>query len=369
MNKKIGFKFYNLEESRDIPTLHACVYADEKEIISEIKALNSPQDPGLEFILILMGKKTKINTSEKSGFSISANFDQCQSIYNVAFSKDEGRSKITVVKNESAARIFYRDKTVHESDPATIREIASLITNGKYREVFEQFNFPIQSIEPGSSLMYEVNAIKKPIPFPKEAAIENIVLTFDTTNPQSLTDAKLFNFDDYFNYISEIAMEIEDHSNIYYSDELKKELSGIITSAEVKNQQSRNIVSIKITGHYFMVKSILEQRAKDVKLPLVTTYIESIACKTGLITHNIMGAPFNIGDIITYTGLSDDSESIMDNCIEDEDENAIMRLPAKVIAFDYSSGTGQSYPEDPLIKIEFSNGKRATVWSDEIKVA
>ena len=40
----------------------------------------------------------------------------------------------------------------------------------------------------------------------------------------------------------------------------------------------------------------------------------------------------------------------------------------KIKYFDYVCGCGQSYPNDPMIGIEFNNGKIEEFWKEELKI-
>lgn len=67
------------------------------------------------------------------------------------------------------------------------------------------------------------------------------------------------------------------------------------------------------------------------------------------------GSGFEIGDIVRVVCISDETVS----------KKFLGRI-GKVTHFDYSCGCGQSYPDDPMIGVRFSNGKIEEFWREEI---
>ena len=69
---------------------------------------------------------------------------------------------------------------------------------------------------------------------------------------------------------------------------------------------------------------------------------------------DIDGAPFCLGDKIRVVRLSDETAA-----------TEFLGYRGHVLYFDYSCGCGQTYPNDPMIGIQFTNGI-AEFWKEEI---
>lgn len=75
--------------------------------------------------------------------------------------------------------------------------------------------------------------------------------------------------------------------------------------------------------------------------------------------HNIEGAPYRIGDKVI----------ILDNPSKDETfDKKFIGKEGTVEFFEYDCGCGQTYPNDPMIGVQFSNGKVAEFWKDEMAI-
>lgn len=73
------------------------------------------------------------------------------------------------------------------------------------------------------------------------------------------------------------------------------------------------------------------------------------------IRTNVEGAPVRIGDLVRVIRLSDSTA----------DANFFRRC-GRVVYLEYSCGCGQSFPDDPMIGIQFPNGT-AEFWKEEIQ--
>jgi len=72
---------------------------------------------------------------------------------------------------------------------------------------------------------------------------------------------------------------------------------------------------------------------------------------------DIKGAPYKIGDIVR----------VLNN--PNEDETFDKHLSGKfglIEYFEYDCGCGQSFPEDLMIGVRFSNGKSEEFWKEEL---
>lgn len=74
---------------------------------------------------------------------------------------------------------------------------------------------------------------------------------------------------------------------------------------------------------------------------------------------NIDGAPYRIGDVVV----------VLDNPNRDTTFNCVYSGKQGVIEhFEYDCGCGQSFPEDPLVGVRFSDQKIAEFWKDELEL-
>jgi len=71
---------------------------------------------------------------------------------------------------------------------------------------------------------------------------------------------------------------------------------------------------------------------------------------------NVDGAPFRIGDLVRIVRLSDSTA-----------DGDFLNKYGRIVYFEYSCGCGQSYPDDPMIGIQFAGGGIAEFWKEEIQ--
>jgi hypothetical protein len=74
------------------------------------------------------------------------------------------------------------------------------------------------------------------------------------------------------------------------------------------------------------------------------------------IYKNVAGAPFRIGDTVKVVSLSDDTA--------DED---LLGSQGSVLYFEYSCGCGQTFPNDPMIGVQFGE-RTAEFWKEELSI-
>lgn len=75
------------------------------------------------------------------------------------------------------------------------------------------------------------------------------------------------------------------------------------------------------------------------------------------IYKNVPGAPFKIGAQVRFVKPCDDTA-----------DRQFIRKTGTVRYFEYSCGCGQSWPDDPMIGVEFANGVEE-YWKDELEGA
>ena len=74
------------------------------------------------------------------------------------------------------------------------------------------------------------------------------------------------------------------------------------------------------------------------------------------IYRDLKGAPFKIGERVRIERSEDDTF------------NSSYRGWVGIVKyFEYDCGCGQSYPIDPMIGIEFKNGKTEEFWKEELR--
>jgi hypothetical protein len=69
------------------------------------------------------------------------------------------------------------------------------------------------------------------------------------------------------------------------------------------------------------------------------------------------GVPVDIGSAVLVVSATD----------ETFDDKFLGQMGA-VVELDYVSGCGQSYPDDPMIRVRFSDGTVDSFWIEEIRV-
>jgi hypothetical protein len=74
------------------------------------------------------------------------------------------------------------------------------------------------------------------------------------------------------------------------------------------------------------------------------------------IYKDVAGAPFRIGDKVKVVSLSDDTA--------DED---LLGCQGSVLYFEYTCGCGQTFPDDPMIGVQFRE-RTAEYWKEELAV-
>lgn len=75
------------------------------------------------------------------------------------------------------------------------------------------------------------------------------------------------------------------------------------------------------------------------------------------IYHDVDGAPFKIGETVKVVSFSDD--------MADEE---FLGCQGTVLYFEYSCGCGQTFPNDPMIGIQFGE-RTAEFWKEELAQA
>lgn len=92
---------------------------------------------------------------------------------------------------------------------------------------------------------------------------------------------------------------------------------------------------------------------------MLDNYISQYILKPKLRRIYIEGTPFRIGDAVL----------VLDNPNKDETFNYDFSGKQGVVEhFEYDCGCGQTFPNDPMIGIRFSNGKIAEFWKDELEM-
>jgi hypothetical protein len=74
------------------------------------------------------------------------------------------------------------------------------------------------------------------------------------------------------------------------------------------------------------------------------------------IYRNVAGAPFTIGEKVKVVSLSDDTA--------DED---LLGCQGSVLYFEYTCGCGQTFPDDPMIGVQFQE-RTAEFWKEELGI-
>ena len=86
-------------------------------------------------------------------------------------------------------------------------------------------------------------------------------------------------------------------------------------------------------------------------------YISNYILKKNPLYHDIGGAPFRIGQTV----------KILENPSNDETFDLdFANNVGKIKFFEYESGCGQRFPDDPMISVELTDGKRDGFWKEEL---
>lgn len=72
------------------------------------------------------------------------------------------------------------------------------------------------------------------------------------------------------------------------------------------------------------------------------------------IYQNVDGAPFKIGEEVNVVSLSDDTA-----------DAEFLGRQGQVLYFEYSCGCGQTFPNDPMIGVQFGE-RTAEFWKEEL---
>ena len=90
---------------------------------------------------------------------------------------------------------------------------------------------------------------------------------------------------------------------------------------------------------------------------ILDSYITKNILKPKPRKYDIEGAPFKIGYIV----------KVLDNPNRDETFNYDFSGKQGVIEhFEYDCGCGQTFPEDPMIGVRFTDNKIGEFWRDEL---
>ena len=88
-------------------------------------------------------------------------------------------------------------------------------------------------------------------------------------------------------------------------------------------------------------------------------YIVNFILKPNPLPHNIVGAPFNIGDEV----------QILNNPYEDSTFDEIyFDKKGQVIFFEYECGCGQTFPADPMIGVRINEDLVGEFWKEELRL-
>jgi len=86
-------------------------------------------------------------------------------------------------------------------------------------------------------------------------------------------------------------------------------------------------------------------------------YISNYILTKNPLRHDIDGVPFRIGQLV----------KVLEN--PSNDETFDLEFASKVGTirfFEYESGCGQTFPNDPMICVELTDGKRDGFWKEEL---
>ena len=75
----------------------------------------------------------------------------------------------------------------------------------------------------------------------------------------------------------------------------------------------------------------------------------------GKIRKNISGAPYEISNLVKISSATDETF-----------DHKFMGRVGAIVHYDYSCGCGQSFPDDPMIGVEFSDNMIEEFWKEEM---
>jgi hypothetical protein len=90
---------------------------------------------------------------------------------------------------------------------------------------------------------------------------------------------------------------------------------------------------------------------------ILEAYINNTILSPNYIYKDIKGAPFSITDNVKIR-----KPDVYDNTFE----NKYIGEKGVVIFFEYECGCCQSYPDDPMIGVQFPNGEVFEFWKEEL---
>jgi len=94
--------------------------------------------------------------------------------------------------------------------------------------------------------------------------------------------------------------------------------------------------------------------------PYVKKFFTNQISRTGLSDHNLVGAPFKIGDRVTILNNPNNDETF---------NNQLTFKNGMVVYFEYECGCGQTFPDDPMVGVRFNNGKIEEFWKEEMRLS
>lgn len=74
---------------------------------------------------------------------------------------------------------------------------------------------------------------------------------------------------------------------------------------------------------------------------------------------NILGAPFRIGQKVTIKNPNNGDDTF---------EKKFIGQIGTIVFFEYNCGCGQTFPNDPMVGVEFSRGEQCEFWKEEITI-
>ena len=80
---------------------------------------------------------------------------------------------------------------------------------------------------------------------------------------------------------------------------------------------------------------------------------ENMGARDGIF-HDVPGAPFKIGDGVKVVSLADDTADV-----------EFLGQQGQVLYYEYSCGCGQTFPNDPMIGVQFGD-RKAEFWKEEL---